>query len=144
MASIKVKYVVQSCPKCGKKLLEQQAGTKTIGSPLITCKKCDTTYRTDLRVEWYKYEPKWSILIAPLLIPVALLLAGTILGEPAVGIFAAIIGLFFSLFLCGKDLFRVLQSKKRMKDRDYLQKLLVFGIIGPEEYLKLNNDAKDK
>lgn len=142
MSGLKVPYIVQSCPKCGKQLLKVQAGTKMIGSPLITCKKCNITYRTDLRVDWYKYEHKWSLWIAPLLIPLILLLVGTILEDFAIGIMAALFGLLFSFFLCGKELLRVVQSKKRMKNRDYLQKLLSFGAISTEEYLRLMREAK--
>lgn len=143
MPSVRVNYTVQSCPRCGKKLLEQQAGTKVIGSPLITCKTCNVTYTTALRVEWYQYEPKWPVLFMPLVIPAIALVACTIFGQPVVGVVIALIALGYSLLFGGKDWFRILQSKKRMQNPNYLQQLLRYNVISYEEYRKLTNQIKN-
>lgn len=143
LPSVKVRYTVQSCPKCGKKLLEQQAGKKEIGSPLITCKTCNITYTTDLRVEWYQYEPKWPVLYMPLVIPAIALVACTIFGQPGIGLVIALIALGYSLLFGGKDWLRILESKKRMQNRSYLQQLLQHNVISQEEYRRLIKQIKN-
>lgn len=134
MASVTMTYVVQSCPKCNKKLLKVAAGAYIIGSPLITCKKCGNTYRTNLRKEWYEYPTKWTLWGLPLIITSGMLLVGLLMGEPAIGIVAAIFGLFLGLCFTIKDIVRMVKSKKRMKDPEYLAKLLLYGVISKEEY----------
>lgn len=142
MASVKMQYMVQSCSKCGKKLLEVPAGGTIIGSPLITCKKCGITYRTQLRVEWYKYEPKWMVFSLPLILAALLMLVGTIMSDAAIGIMAAIFGLLIGLCISGRDIIRMLQSKKRMRDANYLRQLLQFQVIELDEYGKLLSEIK--
>lgn len=142
MASVKINYTVQSCPKCDKKLLKVMTGTVLVGSPLITCKKCGDTYRTDLRVEWYKYPNKMTLFLVPLLIPVGLLLTGTIMEDLVIGIMAAILGIFISLSLVIPELIRVFRSKKRMKDKAYLQRLLLAKEISMDEYEEFTANLK--
>lgn len=142
MASIKMQYVVQSCPTCKKQLLKVAAGSTLIGSPLLPCKKCGTTYRTTLRKEWYAYEPKWLVFIWPLLLPAALFLTGTLMGDAAIGIFAALLGLLIGLCISGADLIRIIRSKKRMRDEAYLQKLLLYRAITPDEYDRFRAECK--
>ena len=134
MATIKTTYVIQSCPKCQKQLLKVMAGTTIIGSPLITCKKCGTTYKTNLRTEWYNYQPKYMLWLLPLLLTVSMLAVGVVMGEPAIGVAAAIFGLLFGLGFTIKDLIRMIKSKKRMRDPKHLENLLLYGVISPAEY----------
>ena len=141
MASVQMTYVVQSCPHCNKKLLKVAAGMYIIGSPLITCPKCDKTYRTDLRVEWYKYPTKWILWAMPLIMSGSILLGGTLLGEPVIGIVGAIFGLLLGLCFTIKDIVRMVKSKKRMKNPEYLTKLLLFGVISADEYKQFNNQV---
>ena len=139
MATIKVNYVIQSCPRCGKKLLKVAQGGVLIGSPMITCKKCGQTYKTDLRVEWDDYPAKWQVWGLPILLPVLMFVIGAIMANAALGIMAAIVGLLISLGFFIKDGIRILKSKKRMKDPAYINQLFAYGIIGEhtrEIYLK--------
>lgn len=142
MAHIKVYETVMSCPKCGKKLLKVTTGSVLIGSPLIDCKKCGITYKTDLRVEWYKYPTKKIIFVLPALIPIMLLLVGIFMGDPAIGIMAALFGVVFSVCFLAKDLIRIYQSKKRMRNQEYLQRLLMAGMISLDEYTRFSQEAK--
>lgn len=142
MAHIKMTYIVQSCPRCNKKLLKVAAGSQLIGSPLLTCKTCGNTYKTDLRVEWYKYPQKWMLVGLPLIITAAMLLVGFLMGEPAVGVMAAIFGLIFGLCFTVKDLIRMINSKKRMRNAEYLAQLLLYGVISPEEYETFMREAQ--
>ena len=141
MAHVKMTYLVQSCPKCGKRLLKVAAGAQMIGSPLITCKGCGSTYTTDLRVEWYKYPSKWTLWGMPLIIAGVMLLVGMLMGEPAAGIMAAIFGLILGLCMTAKDIVRMLQSTKRMRNPEYLAKLLEGGLISPDEYATFMRSA---
>lgn len=142
MASIKMQYLVQSCPKCGKKLLEVPAGSTIIGSPLITCKRCGTTCHTQLQVEWYKYQPKWLVFGLPLIIAAAMLVVGALMEDLAIGIMAAILGLVIGLCTSGRDFIRMLQSRKRMRDANYLRQLLLIHEITPAEYEKFCSESK--
>lgn len=141
MASVKMAYIVQSCPYCGKQLLKVAAGSVIIGSPLITCKTCGHTYKTDLRVEWYKYPTKWTLWGLPLIITGAMFLVGLFMGEPAVGVLAAIFGLILGLCFTIKDVIRMLQSKKRMRDPKHLEALLAYNVISQEEYDQFTKNA---
>ena len=134
MATFKTTYVIQSCPKCRNQLLKVMAGTTIVGSPLITCKQCGTTYKTNLRTEWYNYQYKYTIWLLPLLIPSFGLIVGAAMGEPAIGVMAAILMLPFGLGFAIKDLIRMIKSKKRMRDPKHLENLLLYGVISPAEY----------
>ena len=142
MAHITINETVQSCPICGKKLLRVVTGGVLIGSPLITCKKCGTTCRTDLRVEWYKYPAKKGIFIIPALIPVAMLLVCMLMGDPAGGVMGALFGGVFSICFLTKDVIRILRSKKRMRSKEYLQRLLIAQILSTDEYIQFLREAK--
>ena len=141
MAHIKINETVMSCPKCGKKLLKVTTGSVLIGSPLIDCKKCGITYRTDLRTEWYKYPSKKAIFLIPALIPVVMLLVGMFMGDPAIGVMAALFGVVFSVCYLAKDLIRIHQSKKRMRNKEYLHRLLMEQIISVDEYALFSQEA---
>lgn len=134
-------YVVQSCPHCGKKLLKVAAGAYIIGSPLITCKKCGGICRTALRKEWYEYPTKWTLWALPVLIAGGILLTGACMGEPAIGVMGAIFGLVLGLCFTVKDVIRMLKSKKRMRNREYLARLLMYDVISAAEYEQLMKDA---
>ena len=142
MSGITLTYIVESCPHCNKKLLKVVAGAYIIGSPLITCKKCGNTCKTDLRKEWYQYPTKWTLWAIPLVLSVGILLTGVCMGEPAIGIMGAIFGLFFGLCFTVKDVIRMIKSKKRMRDREYLEKLLRYQIISRAEYEQWMMDAR--
>ncbi len=139
MATIKMNYMVQSCPVCGKRLLKVAQGAQLIGSPLITCNHCGKTYRTDLRVEWVDYGQKWQLWGIPLLVPALMFVLGAIMANAALGIMAAILGLIIALCISGKDVVRMIKSKKRMNDPAYIQKLFEYGVITEfqrDDYLK--------
>lgn len=141
MASIKMQYIVQSCPRCGKKLLKVPVNSTLIGSPLITCKGCGQTYKTDLREEWYEYEHKVMTFAVPAIIPVAMLVVGMFMGEPAIGLMAAIFGLIFALCWCLKDIIRIIMSLRRMRQQSYLDKLKEYGAITQREYEEFSQKA---
>lgn len=141
MAHVKMTYIVQSCPHCGKRLLKVAAGGQIIGSPLLTCKQCGRTYKTDLRTEWYNYPSKAMLWAMPLIIAGVMLLVGMVMGEPAIGVLAAIIGLIIGLCISFKDVVRMIQSKKRMRDPQYLDQLLQYGAITQSEYETFKRDA---
>ncbi len=134
MATIKTTYMIQSCPRCGKRLLKVAAGSTLIGSPLITCKGCGKTYKTSLREEWYEYEHKATIFIVPAIIPIGMLVVGMFMGEPAIGVMAAIFGLIIALCFLIKDGIRIIMSLRRMKDAAYLDQLLQYDAISQREY----------
>lgn len=138
MASVKIYYNVQSCPKCGKKLLKVQSGTVKIGSPFLDCKKCGVTYITPLRVEWYKYPSKWVIFAMPFIITAALFVAGTIMEDPVIGIVSGMFGLVFGICFVLPDVFRIFRSIRRMRDPAYLKRLLQAQLISYDEYNALS------
>ena len=142
MAHITMTYAVQSCPHCKIKLLKVAAGSQIIGSPLLKCKKCGNTYKTNLRVEWYKYPQKWTLVGLPVIITASMLLVGFLMGEPAIGVMAAIFGLIMGLGFTIKDLIRMASSKKRMRSAAYLNQLLQYNAISPEDYETFMRSAK--
>lgn len=134
MASVKINYTVQSCSSCGTQLLSIPTGTQEIGSPLVTCPQCGAIYRTDMRVEWYAYRQKWTIFaMAPLLF-IAMVLVGSVLYDPVIGLMAAFIGLSIGLFMSLKEVPKILKSKRRMRSAAYLEQLNTYGLISPEDY----------
>jgi len=134
MATVKMAYVIQSCPHCNKELLKVAVGTKIIGSPLLTCKGCGHTYRTELRTEWYDYSPKWMLWGMPLILFVIGLVVGLCMGEPAIGLIAAFFALIIGLCITGRDVVRMIKSKKRMRNANYLAQLLLYGVTTKEQY----------
>lgn len=137
MAHYTVNYRVQSCPKCGKKLLKVQSGLVKIGSPFLDCKKCGITYVTPLRVEWYKYPTKWAIFVLPLIITAIMFVVGTIMENLVMGIACGVFGLIFGICFVMPDVFRIFQSMKRMHNPDYVKRLLLAQLISYEEYEEL-------
>ena len=145
MASIKMAYVVQTCPRCGTQLLKVAAGAKIIGSPLLTCKGCGETYKTDMRVEWHEYPSKWTLWGVPLIIlGIGLLVALFVGGEILVGLIAAFFGFMVGLCFTIKDIIRMMKSKKRMRNPEYLAKLLSYGLISTTEYERFMRRASGK
>lgn len=136
MATVKVTYVVQSCPRCGTKLLKVPAGGQIIGSPLITCKKCNNTYRTDLRVEWYQYKQKWLVFALPLILAAFLLVFCMLMADVETGVLGAILGFVVGLCISGRDIVRMIRSKLRMRKPEYLKQLAEYGVISEEEYTR--------
>ena len=141
MATIKTTYIIQSCPRCGKKLLKVAAGAVLIGSPLITCKGCGRTYKTDLRQEWYDYERKAMVFVVPAILPIIMLIVGTVMENLALAVMAAIFGLIISLCFIGKDVYRIIMSKRRMRDVKYLDQLLQYNAITQREYEEFKKSA---
>lgn len=141
MASIKINYTMQSCSSCGTELLSVPTGSPEIGSPLITCRHCDKTYRTNLRVEWYAYRHKWLIYgMAPLLF-VTMTLFGSIMSDPVIGIMAGFLGLFIGLCMTIKEIPRIVKSKRRMRSAAYLNQLNEYALISPEDYARFRAKA---
>ena len=141
MATIKTTYIIQSCPRCGKKLLKVAAGATLIGSPLITCKGCGRTYKTDLRQEWYDYERKAMVFVVPAILPIIMLIVGAVMENLALGVMAAIFGLIISLCFIAKDVYRIIMSKRRMRDAKYLEQLLQYNAITQREYEEFKKSA---
>ena len=129
-------YIVQSCPRCGKRLLKVAAGSVEIGSPLLKCKQCDATYTTDYRKEWVDYPHKTMVFTLPFLLPAVGFFVSIFMGKGNTALavmtagFLFVIGLGFFI----KDFIKILASKKRMKDPDYLMELLSKGVIGENQY----------
>lgn len=141
MATIKTTYIVQSCPRCGKQLLKVAAGATLIGSPLITCKGCGQTYKTNLREEWYEYEHKAMVFILPAVLPVIMLVVGAFMEGMAIAVMAAIVGLIIGVCICMKDVIRIIKSTRRMRDMKYLDQLLQYNAITQREYEEFKNNA---
>ena len=141
MASIKITYTICHCPKCGKKLFKDVAGSISIGSPLMKCRKCGTISRTRMRTEWYNYPNKKYIYIIPLIIVAIFALTGFALGyfvfEEAVlwGIYMTVLGLIVGICMFANYAVKILLSKRRMRKADYLQMLLSAGEITPNDFL---------
>ena len=147
MARIKVTYTVQSCPKCQRELLRSQNGVPRIGSPLVTCRGCGTTYRTTLREEWYKYNPKIMVILWPLILGGLMMLGGCDVSSGVKVFLARLIGsalggFIFGLIFCIPNFIRILASKRRMKDLTYLMKLVDYKVITWQEYEQLRRKAK--
>lgn len=129
MATINVNYWVLSCPVCGKKLLKVAQGAVLIGSPLITCKRCERTYPTSLRVEWIDYPHKWLLWAFPLILPALMFVIGGLAINAEIAGLAAAFGLIVGLCFSFKNVIRMLKSKKRLKDPAYIHKLFEYGAI---------------
>ncbi|MBQ8653389.1 MAG: hypothetical protein IJ507_00495 [Clostridia bacterium] len=141
MATIRMRYMVLSCPNCHTRLLKVPAGTTIIGSPLLQCKSCGRTYRTDLREEWYKYGQKWQLIGIPLIAAGVMLLVGALMENLAIGILAAALGFIIGLYITLKDVVRMIKSKKRMRSAAYLKQLLAYRAITPEDYERFMREA---
>ena len=133
---IRITYTVQSCPRCGKRLLRQDAGTIRIGSPLLHCRKCDQYYRTNMRQEWCHMQGKaWHFLRWPVLLAILFGISMTFTAKHILGLLAgALGGIVFGLVFCIPDLCRLVSSLVRMRNPDHLRRLRDHGIISPDEY----------
>ena len=134
MSHIQGSHFVETCPQCRKKLLKVPLGFTVIGSPLITCRRCGAACKTDLRTEWYNHPAKWTVWGIPLIVTASLLAAGTLTGEPAIGIMAICFALPILLFFTVRDIIRIILSKRRMRNPSYLRELLDHGLITQPEY----------
>ncbi len=140
MASVKIPYIVCNCPKCGKRLTKETAGSISIGSPLKKCKKCGTVSKLPMRSEWYNYPQKRNVIIIPLLFPIVAALAGIFVSvymDEDIALWtlvATFIGLIVGLCIFANYGIKILLSKKRMKKLDYLQELLFAGELTTEEF----------
>ena len=128
------RITVQSCPVCKEELIRGESDFIKIGSPLITCYKCNRTYTTHLRVEWCHYTPK----IRPFLLPLFFAL-GTALLSLSNGLWRTLLGALMGftigiVLFCLPNLFRIFFSISRMRKPEYLQKLLTHGVITQFEY----------
>lgn len=144
MATIKTYKMIQSCANCKRELIRVDAGTTKIGSPLITCPHCGTVNPTKLRVEWYAYPTKWLSLSWPIILGGGLLITGFFMGEPAVGAFAAIIGALVGLCISLSTIVRMIASMRRMRNPDYLEKLLAHGVLSEAQFMRFYDAAKGK
>lgn len=147
MARIKVTYTIQSCPKCQRELLRIKDGVTRIGSPLVTCRGCGTTYRTTLREEWYKYTPKIMVILWPLILGALMLFTSCDVSHGVEVFLARLVGgvlggFIFGLIFCIPNFIRILLSKRRMKDLTYLMKLVDYKVITWQEYEQLRQKAK--
>lgn len=138
MAKIGIHYTVQSCSRCGKRLLKVESG-----SLLLICNKCGITYRTNLREEWYQYQPKrlifrWSVILSLVFMMAGCSGAGNVYGLLAGAVFGILIGLCISTV----DFVRILLSKRRMRRAEYLRKLLDYQAISWSEYEQFSKNAK--
>lgn len=126
--------IQQSCPFCKIELIRGESDFTKIGSPLVTCYRCNRTYTTHLRVEWCHYKPKIRPFLVPLFFALGvtlLSLSKGLLGALVGGLMGFLIGL---VLFCLPNLFRIFSSIARMCKPDYLQKLLAHGVIPQSEY----------
>ena len=143
MATIKVPTVIQSCPKCGKRLMKGTPGTVAVGSPLLTCRKCGTTSRTDLRQEWCFCQSKWQVFLMPMIMALAPLLMVPFIDDPAVLVFAELfLFLPIAAVLLLLQLVRIMLSIRRMKNPEYIRKLCRYGVISETDCSLLLNSLK--
>ena len=142
MAHTEILCAGKYCPKCNARLFWGGGGSLIIGSPLVYCKKCDRIYQTFMRVEWYEYPSKWTMIGFPIILPATVLLVGLLAGEAATAVFAAFIMLLVGLCISAKDSIRMLRSKKRMRNAEYLERLLQYEAISREEYERFMRKAK--
>lgn len=141
-----------SCPRCNTvvmKLYDRSIGNpllrlsgQTIGSPLLTCPNCGLVAITYLRCEWYNYPNKAQLFYLPVLLPVILLILGSLGGDFFTGTMFAIFGLLISLCCTINYAIKILSSKKRMRNAAYLRQLRQFGRITDREFESFMRNAK--
>ena len=133
---VHVKWHSHDCPACGTRLLETAGGLTggvEIGSPLIVCSKCSKTSYTRLRREWYNYPNKDLLWLIPLVAAVGI----GILVTNEYGPLGILLGGGIIAFAVGSGALeakRIAQSKRRMREPEYLAKLLRWQILRQEEY----------
>lgn len=116
-----------------------------VKSPLVTCRYCGTTFRTELRSEWCHFSDKQAApIIAGIIAAVALvfLFLDFLKGDMSESLGTIQFLLWIAFFLLLRDGLRILLSKQRMKDPDYLKQLLQYEVIDEAEYQKLCEAVK--
>ena len=144
---IRVTYTVQSCPRCGKRLLKQDATIIKIGSPLLHCRKCKQYYKTNMRQEWYQIKnKKWHIFQIPVLLMPVFGLAMLFTSKHILGLLVGALGGFIiGMILRIPEMFRLIGSMIRMRDPKYLRLLRDHGIISSDDYeRRLDERIKNK
>lgn len=149
MATIKTTYITYSCPKCKRQLYKAAAGSVDIGNPVLTCPKCQLSFRNPMKDEWFNYDKKVQAFLIPVLLPI--LMGGvmwllTVIGDSGLEgdvmfVIGAAIGLIIGVVMVIMNLVKMLQSKKRMKSRSHLVKLLTMNIISMREFEALEKQA---
>ncbi|MBP3540650.1 MAG: hypothetical protein J6K72_02360 [Clostridia bacterium] len=134
MANIKMQYLVQRCPSCKKEVCRCPVGGEKLGPKIVKCKKCGLEMPTQLQVEWYEYKTKWLVFALPFLAAAMGFVVGLFMGEPAIGVMAAIFMALIGLVISGVNIVKMLLSKRRMKNREYLEKLVKYQLITEDEF----------
>jgi len=115
-----------------------------IGSPLVMCPKCGKTSYTKLRREWYNYLDKDMTFI----IPLSMLMLGiggiVVFDYNPLAIALGGIAIAFSIAYGASAAKDIADSKKRMRDPEYLAELLRWRIIRQEEYEAFMHDSQHK
>jgi len=135
------KFHTQNCPECGKQLISVTTVMDDLGSPLIVCPMCGKTSYTRLRREWYNYPDKdvlWLFLLV-LAIGIGAMIEGHF--DPESLLFGGLMVLFVLVFGLVAAV-RIVKSKRRMRDPEYLAELLRWQIIRQEEYEYFMRNAK--
>lgn len=136
-----VNYIISTCPKCGKRLFKDMQGSITIGSPLVKCHKCGTVSKTSMRKEWYNYPNKKVVYILPLLLLILFPIVGAVIGYSVFddvelwSILCGIIGLIAAICSFANYAVRIFLSKKRMKNKEYLEQLFLAEELTPQEFV---------
>lgn len=135
-------YVTAKCPKCNKVLFKGNQ-TITIGSPLMQCPSCKTLYKCQWRREWYDYPYKGVVYWKPLIMMLIGLACGALTsqGNVALAVGLGALMLLIGVFMSISDIFRIRESKARMKDPKYLDQLLAMRLISEQDYLQFYRAA---
>ena len=145
MVEKKKDHSLQRCPNCNMEQFKIRAGFIPVKSPLVTCRYCGTTFRTELRSEWCHFPNKMVSLYLAGCIAVAslvVLLWDFLNGDMSRALGAIQFLLWIAFFLLLRDGLRILLSIQRMKDPDYLKQLLQYQVIDEAEYQQLCSTAK--
>lgn len=139
-----IKYRTQACPKCGKRLLKVAEGDIVIASPLLICEDCGCVSYTKLHCEWYNHPQKWMVWGIPLIVAIVSVLL-LVLSEFYIPvIFAVSVFWIICIIFTPMDVVRIIKSKKRMRDPEYLELLLKHRVISQEEYEEFMRKANEK
>lgn len=147
MATIKIQYEVHSCPTCGIELFRLPVGSLEIGSPIVQCPGCKKYYRNDMKQEWYAYEKKNLVYFKIPLMFLLFFVVGLFIGgdeRVVMAVMAGAIGLFIGICVSISDIIKIIRSKKRMRDSEYLLLLLMMRIIDKSEFDTFLKNAKKK
>lgn len=149
MATIKTTTVTYSCPKCKRQLFCAPQNTYDIGSPILSCPICQLHFRNPMKDEWFNYSKKLQAFLLPALMP--LMMGGVMWLLTAIGssdldpgamlVLGGIIGLIIGVVIAVMNVVRIIKSKKRMKSRRYLSRLLSMNIITMADFEALEKSA---